>query len=675
MKKIIVSLIGLFSLSILLNSHLEAQSPQALVNVNQIQWWGAPGCTWILSGSTISTPCISSVSAGVSSIAVNGGSAQTGVVNLVNITRTTHVSSTPSGSCSDAAALEILDTASPNPTLYGCVGGFWVLLGGSGGSSGVASFNARTGAVTLTLLDVATVLGNTTTIAGSIPQYSNTTGQMANSFGIVTTLGNPGSNSNIPTEAAVRSAIGSGGGGNTTSTSLVSGNIPVANGANSIIDSTIPSNTIVTLLGSQTMANKIFSNETIVRLASAGVGLQVDTGSTTGNIQIYAGDNANNGAIIWNNPSGGRDAILGYSSGVLNWGLNVPLKIYANSVNLGSATHTTPAVTGLVSALPATCSVGEVYFATNATAGQNFYFCGATNTWTQQLNSGGGSLPAQSVQSYLKSNGTTASWGDIITGPTGALCAGTGCSGGTPGIVDIVTSVVPTKTGANSFTGQNDFSGTAAGSKAMRELASDPGTCSVGETYLNNSASPYVFKACTSANTWVPVGSSGGSSPILYGPVSQVLTFDFSTCTTGTSQTLATYTIPASTLTVGSQSRLKFDIQQLNTTNYQSAFPNPTLQFGSTGLVLFPNVVSALSTAGSLYIGEGHFSTFTSSSEITSAFTGSVSGFNAAGYSNMANGTEATSSPITVVLKMACGTPTTTMSGQIYVHSSLEVWQ
>lgn len=43
---------------------------------------------------------------------------------------------------------------------------------------------------------------------------------------------------------------------------------------------------------------------------------------------------------------------------------------------------------------PATCAVGQVFFNTAATAGQNWYFCTATNTWTQQLNSGGGtSIP------------------------------------------------------------------------------------------------------------------------------------------------------------------------------------------------------------------------------------------------------------------------------------------
>ncbi len=40
--------------------------------------------------------------------------------------------------------------------------------------------------------------------------------------------------------------------------------------------------------------------------------------------------------------------------------------------------------------LPATCIVGDLYFKSDATAGQNIYECQSTNTWTQQLNSGAG---------------------------------------------------------------------------------------------------------------------------------------------------------------------------------------------------------------------------------------------------------------------------------------------
>lgn len=48
------------------------------------------------------------------------------------------------------------------------------------------------------------------------------------------------------------------------------------------------------------------------------------------------------------------------------------------------ATSTIPAKRGTTAQLPATCTVGAEYFATDATPGQNKYLCSASNTWTQQ---------------------------------------------------------------------------------------------------------------------------------------------------------------------------------------------------------------------------------------------------------------------------------------------------
>jgi len=48
------------------------------------------------------------------------------------------------------------------------------------------------------------------------------------------------------------------------------------------------------------------------------------------------------------------------------------------------ATSTIPAKRGTTAQLPATCTPGAEYFATDATPGQNIYLCTAANTWTQQ---------------------------------------------------------------------------------------------------------------------------------------------------------------------------------------------------------------------------------------------------------------------------------------------------
>lgn len=92
--------------------------------------------------------------------------------------------------------------------------------------------------------------------------------------------------------------------------------------------------------------------------------------------------------------------------------------ISAGTQDASGAAHTLPAKRGLISALPATCTVGEEYFATDATAGQNKYFCTATNTWTQQLNGGGG---ATYTKDLLDGKVTRSTATQLLTGT---------CSGG-----------------------------------------------------------------------------------------------------------------------------------------------------------------------------------------------------------------------------------------------------
>lgn len=57
----------------------------------------------------------------------------------------------------------------------------------------------------------------------------------------------------------------------------------------------------------------------------------------------------------------------------------IDLKSQSKAVDFGQAASTVPSKTGTV--LPAVCGVGEMFFKTNATAGQNLYLCVGTNTW------------------------------------------------------------------------------------------------------------------------------------------------------------------------------------------------------------------------------------------------------------------------------------------------------
>lgn len=57
----------------------------------------------------------------------------------------------------------------------------------------------------------------------------------------------------------------------------------------------------------------------------------------------------------------------------------IDLRSQSKEVDFSQATSTRPVKTGTV--LPAICSVGEMYFKTDAGAGQNIYLCAGVNTW------------------------------------------------------------------------------------------------------------------------------------------------------------------------------------------------------------------------------------------------------------------------------------------------------
>lgn len=110
---------------------------------------------------------------------------------------------------------------------------------------------------------------------------------------------------------------------------------------------------------------------------------------------------------------------------------------------------TKPAKMG--SSLPSTCGIGELFFSTSAVPGQNLNACYAPNQWTL-VGGMAAALPTQTGgPAILVSNGSAASWGNLPTGGSGALDC-------TPGVCDVVTSLVPLKSNANTWNGVNKFS-------------------------------------------------------------------------------------------------------------------------------------------------------------------------------------------------------------------------
>jgi hypothetical protein len=105
--------------------------------------------------------------------------------------------------------------------------------------------------------------------------------------------------------------------------------------------------------------------------------------------------------------------------------LNVLGTLTATVVDFTSAQSTAPMKSG--TSLPGTCTVGQAFFKTDATAGQNIYLCTANNTWTQVQGGGGGTFDWKPNPRYFVMRSEMAAFynqsspaylGDIILGRT-----------------------------------------------------------------------------------------------------------------------------------------------------------------------------------------------------------------------------------------------------------------
>jgi len=99
----------------------------------------------------------------------------------------------------------------------------------------------------------------------------------------------------------------------------------------------------------------------------------------------------------------------------------VDLRRQAKSIDFTSADTTKPFKSGTT--LPATCSVGEMFFKTDAPAGMNVYACTSLNSWSQQTGVAGpqGAAGASGPAGPAGPTGATGAQGPA--GPTGATGA------------------------------------------------------------------------------------------------------------------------------------------------------------------------------------------------------------------------------------------------------------
>lgn len=206
--------------------------------------------------------------------------------------------------------------------------------------------------------------------------------------------------------------------------------------------------------------------------------------------------------------------------------------------------HTLSVKAGTVAAIPATCtftagSKMEVYLATDATAGQNLYFCTATNIWTQQLNSGAAGMntaasnaAAVAVAADWKPNAaagfdlgsSTLAWKDLyLAGSSGT--PGTNrfhITGTATGARDIsLPNLTTTLAGLavnQTWTGTNTFNNTVTLAAVSSTTSATANPASAGWARLattdcinfrNNANGADVTGMCKDTNDIVQIGSSG----------------------------------------------------------------------------------------------------------------------------------------------------------------------
>ncbi len=213
------------------------------------------------------------------------------------------------------------------------------------------------------------------------------------------------------------------------------------------------------------------------------------TGAVTGNASTATALAANGG-----NCAAGQFPLGVDASGAVESCTALPTTIagtaneVAASAATGAVTLSLPATVNLAGkilripssiTLPATCTVGDVYMDTNATTGQRFYACEATDTWVVQ-GVGGSGAPTDATYLMQTANGSTSNEQAI-----GALA--TGCMSSTT-----TTGVVATRT----------ITGTA------NQITVTSGDCS-GNPTISIPSSP-TLPGTVSATAFTATGASTG---------------------------------------------------------------------------------------------------------------------------------------------------------------------
>jgi hypothetical protein len=104
----------------------------------------------------------------------------------------------------------------------------------------------------------------------------------------------------------------------------------------------------------------------------------------------------------------------------------IDLRNQSKNVDFSNANSTKPFRSG--TQLPAACSTGEMFFKTDASAGQNLYACTASDVWTLESGSGGAPAVTGQANKVLSNDGAATDWralaGDVSGAPQSLIVNG-----------------------------------------------------------------------------------------------------------------------------------------------------------------------------------------------------------------------------------------------------------